>query len=337
MDKILLLPIIKGFCVYMLLLLFLSLSLKADWQDVQHRISCLANEKNKIILKPALLCDNDTIDDMDATLVVQVRTAFKEQQYGTVESLLKDVDHPQAFITLGILNFGSQKGVHYLQSAAEKYQSFDALFNLGMHAYVQKNIGQAIQYFEQAQQRDTCGLAHCFLGMVLQAECVTSKNSSEKALEHLKTAAYVYHVPEALALLGQLYQLQNKTHKDSPEWRILIDQEERYKNYPAYSDILFRIGMNHYIRSNQKPLAYEYLHKAVDSYNHNPASYSLGIAYLEEENYRQACTYLERCKAANDKQENRRVLALAIAYLGYEQYDKASELVPSIAKHFSHI
>lgn len=317
--------------MYMILLLFLSLSLQADWQGVQHRISPFANEKNKILLKPALLCDNDMIDDIDADLVQQIRTAFKERQYGTLQSLLKDIDHPQALVALGLLNLNAPQGADYLKSAAEKYQSFEAVFNLGMCAYALKNVGQAIDYFEQATKYDTSGLSYCFLGILLQGECTTTQRSSQKAMEYLETAAHTYHVPEALGVLGYLRQPKDIT-QDSAEWRKLIDQEDLYKNYKGYGDILFNIGISH-LNQKKKTLAYEYLHKSVDSYNHNSASYTLGLSYLDDKNYKQACIYLERFKADNDEQERKQKVALVFAYVGNKQYDEAYALNDEAVEH----
>jgi len=319
---------------YYILFLMLSFSLAhADWQDVKNRITPLSNEKNLVLILPTLLCEKENVEGLDETVVEQIRSAFREKQYGSLESILESIDHPQALVALGILNFGSEKGTRYLQAAADNHQSFEALFNLGIQACTQQSTRDAITYFEKATEFDYCGLSFQYLGMIWQDHAVrtNSETSKKKCLEYLDIAANTYNAPEALALVGHLSQAEAED-KNNIAWQKLLDGENLYGDYKPYGGLLHQIGVNH-LANNKKALACAYLHKAADTYNNNAARFALGVSYLSEKKYDIACSYLEKCHWHGSQQQEKLSMALLIAYVGTKNLEKAQVYGDYLAEH----
>lgn len=312
------------------LLSFLHFSfLQAAWRDIAHRLAPLNHVQNVALIIPSLLHENDEVEGLDASLVEQVRNAFQNREYDRLETMLTDIDHPQSLLTLGLLHFTSEKGTEYLQAAATKYQSFEALLNLGVQAYAKQDIPQATYYLEEARKNDECGLSYFYLSMILQEQIPVTENG--KSREYLEIAANTYHVPEALVVLGFITQPEDPS-QDSPSWRQLIEMEDIYKNYKHYATLLYQIGVLH-IQKRKKELGYEYLHKAADTYRLNDACHVLGSLYLSEKNYLKACSYFECYEPLNDTQREKRAVALTVAYVASQQYDKARPFAEYVTEH----
>ncbi len=142
-----------------------------------------------------------------------------------------------------------------LLSNASEQGSVRATYDLGVYYFLLKEYARAIENFEEALRSgalsdDKSGLCHGTLG---ESYANLPNPNMQKALEHLTIAADKYHIPNAIARIGELYLQQDSAserRKAIPYLKSAAEQDasaaEKLAELFIYGDEELGIVPSHY-------------------------------------------------------------------------------------------